>query len=74
MKKRNIPMLGSTNSIIHSRDGEANIIELDPMEENDIVIIEDEGINRLIHEIFVAIDENKPMDKIYEYIHDVPLY
>jgi hypothetical protein len=66
-------MLGIHNVAICSRDGEGDRIEVDPMEENDTDIIENEGINRLIHDTFVAMDENAPMDEIYEDIHDVPL-
>jgi hypothetical protein len=39
------------------------------MEENDIDIIENEGINMLIHDTFISMDENTPMDNI----HDVHL-
>jgi hypothetical protein len=66
-------MLGIPNATIHSRDGEGDGIEVDTMEENDTDIIENEGINRLIHDTFVSMDENAPVDEIYEYIHDVPL-
>jgi len=37
-----------------------------------IDIIENEGINRLIHDTLVSMDENTPMDEIYEDIHYVP--
>jgi hypothetical protein len=51
-------MLGIPNAAICSRDGEGDGIEVDPMEENDTDIIENEGINRLIHDTFVSMDEN----------------
>jgi hypothetical protein len=41
--------------------------EVNPMEENDIDIIENDGINRLIHDTF------SPMDDNFDDIHDVPL-
>lgn len=36
-------------------------------------MIENEDINKLIHATFVAMGENVPMDKNYEYIQDVSL-
>ena len=36
-------------------------------------MIENEGINRLIHDTFVSTYENVPMEEAYENIHDVPL-
>ena len=44
------------------------------MEENDNNIIDNEGINRLIHDIFIAINENVTVHEMYENIHDVPLF
>ena len=44
------------------------------MKENDIYIIKNEGINRLIHEIFVSINENALVDEIYEDVHDVKIF
>jgi hypothetical protein len=44
------------------------------MEEIDIDIIDGDGLNRLIHGTFVVMDEDAPMDDIYDNIQDdVPL-
>ena len=59
--------------IPHRRDGEGYRIEVNTMEENGPNIIENEKNNRLIHDTFVAMDENAPTCEIYEDIHDVPL-
>ena len=67
-------MLGVMDPTIWSRDGEGDEIEANTMEENDISIIENEGINRFIQETIVSMDESAPLDKIYEGIHDIPLF
>ena len=64
-------MLGILNDTIHHRDGEGDGIEVGNMEENEPNIIENEGIIRLIHDTFIAMDENGLVDEIYEDIHDV---
>ena len=66
-------MLIILDATIRSRDGEGDGIKANTMEENGINIIENEWINRLIHDTFVAMDENTPLDEIYEDIHDAPL-
>ena len=48
-------------------------MEVDTMEENGIGIIENERINRLIHNTFISTYENVPVDEKYENIYDVPL-
>ena len=47
-------MLGIPLATICSRDGEGNGIEVDTMKENDPNNIENEWINRLIHEHFLS--------------------
>lgn len=64
-------MPGNLHATIHTRDGEGNDIEVDTREENDYNIIENEGINRFIHNTFVATYENAHAYDIYENIHDV---
>ena len=66
-------MLGNPQITIHTRDGEGDNIEVDTREENEHNIIENEGINRLIHDTFVAKDENALVDDIFGNIHDAPL-
>jgi hypothetical protein len=66
-------MIEICNVVMSSRDGEGDRIKVDPMEENDNDIIGNGGINRLIHDTFDAMDENAPVDDIYEGIHDLPL-
>ena len=65
-------MLGNPVAIIDTRDGEGGDIEVDTIEENYHNLIENEGINRLINDTFVATDGNAAIDEIYENIHDVP--
>ena len=71
--KKSVPILEILDAIIHSRDVEGDRIEDDIMDENDTNIIDNEGINRLIHHTFVYMDENVLLDEIYEDIDDVPL-
>jgi len=51
-------MRGICNAAIYSKDNEGDGIEVDTIEENDTNIIENERINRLIHDTFVSMDEN----------------
>ena len=64
--------LGAT--IQNTGDAEGGAIEVDTiMEENDNNIIDNEGINRLIHDTFVVTNENVVEENKYENIQDVPL-
>ena len=51
-------MLGNIHSTICTRDGEDDGIDVDTKEGGDHNIIENEGINRLIYDTFVSMDEN----------------
>lgn len=66
-------MFGIPHAIIRHRDGKGDKIDDNNTKENDPNIIENEGINTLIYDTFVAMDENAPANEIYEHIHDVPL-
>lgn len=66
-------MLGNPHATNHSRDGGDDDIEVDTRADDEQSTIENEGINRLIHDTFGATDENTALDEMYENIHDVPL-
>ena len=55
-------MLSKTPSI----DGESDDIEVDTITEDDQNSIEKEGINRLIHDMLVSMDDNAPRNERYE--------